>query len=276
LSRRRRRLPNLTAPGLGRAAVIGILVTLMAGGPAANYVLAKRPTKPPKLPTTMLPLHITEVVVRNGELVALGTLGSHTFESPVTLTAQPNPSDPSCPILDIALGEIHLQLLGLNVDTSEICVDVIAHAGGGLLGDLLCAVANLLADGLSLGDILNLLTAADVATLLDAITDLLNGVLDRATAPAAIVGVSDSSPGACDILNLSLGPIDLNLLGLEVAVDDCHNGPVTIDVTAVPAGGLLGDLLCSLDDLLSGGHADQTAIAALLNQIAAVILALIG
>jgi hypothetical protein len=257
---------------LARTVTIGMLVVALAGGPGANRLLAAK--KPPRLPTTMLPLRITEVVVRDGELVALGTLGSHSFESPITLTSHPNPNDPDCPILDIALGPIHLNLLGLNVDTSAICVDVIAHAGGGLLGDLLCAVANLLEDGVSLGDILNLLTAQELSRLLDGIADLLTGVLEQATAPAAIAGVSDSTPGACDILNLSLGPIDLNLLGLEVAVDDCDNGPVTIDVTAVPAGGLLGQLLCDLDSLLDS-NANATALAIKITQIANAILALI-
>jgi hypothetical protein len=56
----------------------------------------------------------------------------------------------------------------------------------------------------------------------------------------------------CDILNLALGPIDLNLLGLVVELDDCANGPVTVDITGVP-GDLLGDLLCSIAGLLDGG-----------------------
>jgi hypothetical protein len=66
----------------------------------------------------------------------------------------------------------------------------------------------------------------------------------------------DGSPGAegeCDILNLDLGPIDLDLLGLVVALDDCEGGPVTIDITAVEGGGLLGDLLCGIAGLLDGG-----------------------
>lgn len=46
-------------------------------------------------------------------------------------------------------------------------------------------------------------------------------------------------------LSLALGPLDLNLLGLRVELDDCDGGPVTVDITAIP-GGLLGDLLCSL------------------------------
>jgi hypothetical protein len=254
------------------AAIAVLLAVVMATGPAVNTAMAAK--KPPKLPSTMLPLRITEVVVRDGELVALGTLGSNAFVAPITLTPRVNPLDATCPILDLALGPIELNLLGLNVETSAICLEITAHHGQ-LLGDLLCFIAEGLLTGIDLGDILGGLTNAELNALLDAIADLINEVLIRATAPAAVVGVSDSTPGACDILNLSLGPIDLNLLGLEVAVDDCANGPVTVDITAIPAGGLLGELLCDLDNLLSGGHANAIAIANTLTAIANLILALI-
>jgi hypothetical protein len=51
----------------------------------------------------------------------------------------------------------------------------------------------------------------------------------------------------CAILHLELGPLDLTLLGLNVHLDNCHNGPVTVDITAVTGqGNLLGNLLCGL------------------------------
>jgi hypothetical protein len=43
-----------------------------------------------------------------------------------------------------------------------------------------------------------------------------------------------------------LGPLELTLLGLEVILDDCDGGPVTLDITAQRGGGLLGNLLCGL------------------------------
>jgi hypothetical protein len=50
----------------------------------------------------------------------------------------------------------------------------------------------------------------------------------------------------CDILFLQLGPIHLELLGLEVDIS-----LITIDIDAVPgAGNLLGNLLCGLVGLL--------------------------
>src|SRR5262249_12701039 len=54
------------------------------------------------------------------------------------------------PILNLHLDPIHLNLLGLHVDTSAICLDVTANPGGGVLGDLLGGLAG----GLDLGGIL--------------------------------------------------------------------------------------------------------------------------
>ena len=68
---------------------------------------------------------------------------------------------------------------------------------------------------------------------------------------------------SCDVLNLVLGPLDLNLLGLEIHLDQ-----VVLDIIAVP-GALLGDLLCAVAGLLSGGLLGNLLrqIADLLNQI---------
>jgi hypothetical protein len=57
------------------------------------------------------------------------------------------------------------------------------------------------------------------------------------------------TPGACNILTLGLGPLDLDLLGLRVALD-----PVNSLIEAIPgAGNLLGNLLCGVAGLLDGG-----------------------
>ena len=68
----------------------------------------------------------------------------------------------------------------------------------------------------------------------------------------------------CEVLELTLGPLDLNLLGLEVHLDQVH---LTID--ANPAGGLLGQLLCSIANLLGPGGTITNLIQllTLLNQL---------
>ena len=69
----------------------------------------------------------------------------------------------------------------------------------------------------------------------------------------------------CDVLNLVLGPLDLNVLGLEV-----HLNRVLLDIVAVTgAGNLLGNLLCAVVGLLDGGLLGNLLgqITDLLNQI---------
>ena len=64
------------------------------------------------------------------------------------------------------------------------------------------------------------------------------------TAPIQNLAVGAS----CSILNLDLGPLHLNLLGLVIDL-----APVHLDITAVPgAGNLLGNLLCAVTHLLDG------------------------
>lgn len=80
----------------------------------------------------------------------------------------------------------------------------------------------------------------------------------------------------CPILHLDLGPLDLNLLGLTV-----HLNEVVLDITAVPgAGNLLGNLLCAVANLLNGlninllGTALTNVLTQLLNNILAALAGL--
>lgn len=72
---------------------------------------------------------------------------------------------------------------------------------------------------------------------------------------------------ACQILNLVLGPLNLNVLGLVISIPN----PIVLNITAVPgAGNLLGNLLCQVANLLNGGGAVQQ-IADLLNQMLGIL-----
>jgi hypothetical protein len=62
-------------------------------------------------------------------------------------------------------------------------------------------------------------------------------------------GTITSQQLVCNVLNLVLGPLDLNLLGLTVHLDQ-----VNLVINAVAgAGALLGNLLCAITNLLNGG-----------------------
>jgi len=227
--------------------------------------------------TSVLPIQITGVGVNNGQLVALGKIGSRVFSIPLTLSATRSATDPAVSILHLRIDPIHLDLLGLKVDTSAICLDVGAQPGAGnLLGNLLAGVANALNGGLPLGGILGGLNSTQLTNLTSGLTDLLNGVFGAITAPGAVSGVGSTGTGgngggngahATNILHLSVGPVDLNLLGLTVGLDNCNNGPVTVDITAQPgSGNLLGNLLSGLAHALDRGA--TAAIDRLIGRIA--------
>jgi hypothetical protein len=108
------------------------------------------------------------------------------------------------------------------------------------------------------------------------ITGVLDGtqsVVSTFTAPVTLPRTAAAAPAAaqaaaqCDILNLMLGPVNLNVLGLVISIPN----PIVLNVTAVPgAGNLLGNLLCTVANLLNGGGAVQQ-IADLLNQILGIL-----
>jgi hypothetical protein len=76
---------------------------------------------------------------------------------------------------------------------------------------------------------------------------------------------------SCDILNLVLGPLHLDLLGLVVDLNQ-----VILNITGqTGAGNLLGNLLCNLAGLLDT-PANQNAIANALNRVADAILQLVN
>jgi hypothetical protein len=87
--------------------------------------------------------------------------------------------------------------------------------------------------------------------------------------PAASGGSAASGASAlavCEILNLTLRPLDLNLLGLTVHLDTVH-----LVIAAVSGSGeLLGNLLCAVVGLLDDAQIGQL-LADLLNQILAII-----
>jgi hypothetical protein len=89
----------------------------------------------------------------------------------------------SCGILDLVLGPLHLDLLGLVVDLNQVVLDITAMTGAGnLLGNLLCALTGLL----------------DIPGAIASIThivDMVNNILSGLTVPG-VGGVMWIAPRA--------------------------------------------------------------------------------
>jgi hypothetical protein len=104
-------------------------------------------------------------------------------------------------------------------------------------------------------------------TLTNASGTSLGSVSQTAALPVQTTATGTAAAPAaasCSVLNLVLGPLNLNLLGLVVTLNEVH-----LNITAVP-GALLGDLLCDVANLLNSGGA-LSSISTLLNEILAAL-----
>lgn len=119
---------------------------------------------------------VSQFVTRGGRTYALGTLTgklgrravSKQAAFPATLpTGSPAGVAATCPVLNLTLGPLHLNLLGLQVNLNQVVLNITAQSGpGNLLGNLLCSVAGLLNQGSVL--------SSDVSGLLNIVEQLLN------------------------------------------------------------------------------------------------------
>ena len=109
-----------------------------------------------------------------------------------------------------------------------------------------------------------------IGTVTGTVTNTITGVATPVTQAVTVPVQLDPSSGTCQILHLVLGPLDLDLLGLVIHLDQ-----VVLDITAQSGpGNLLGNLLCAVAGLLDGPtgvNAIVTQIAALLNQLLGVL-----
>lgn len=119
------------------------------------------------------------------------------------------------------------------------------------------------------GKLVGTATKAD-GTVVKDVSQTFSGV--HATLTDGAAGAI-TAQATCDILNLDLGPLSLNLLGLQVDL-----ARVVLDITAISgAGNLLGNLLCAVAGLLDPGGfltdliGGLTALTNLLSQINALL-----
>jgi hypothetical protein len=147
-----------------------------------------------------------------------------------------------CPILELTLAPTHLNLLGLIVDLSQVHLVITADSQGGILGQLLCAIGGH-GPGGQAGQALKAqrLTKAAHRSGLSTKGVRMGVPLYQTSSGSISTGPNASPLVICSILDLTLGPLDLNLLGLIVHLDQVH-----LVITADSEGGILGQLLCGI------------------------------
>jgi hypothetical protein len=194
-------------------------------------------------------------VVANGTLT--GKLRSGTSVSrdsaPVKFRVAAAHKGRRCDVITLRLAPLDLELLGVQVQTSHISLDVYAHKGR-VLGNLFCALARAK------------VRFPRVARALNARLDgrPLNVMATRTAMPARTAAKAQAS--SCQVLKLVLGPLHLDLLGLVVDLyGKTHSDPVIVTIDAQPNKGLLGQLLCGLAG--GGGVSSVAGLQSLLSSL---------
>lgn len=98
----------------------------------------------------------------NGKVVTFSAMRTLRVKSVggTPVSARPTAAAASCDVLNLVLGPLDLNLLGLSVHLDKVVLNIVAQSGAGnLLGNLLCSVAGLLDNGLggALGQLTSLL-----------------------------------------------------------------------------------------------------------------------
>lgn len=135
----------------------------------------------------------------------------------------------TCPVLNLRLDKLSLALLGLHVDLDKVVLTVTADSTGGVLGSLFCSLAH------------------TKVRLLQTAKRLTQSARESGLATSGVGFAVPLRKGAttttatCSVLDLVLGPLNLQLLGLNVSLNQVH-----LAITADPTGGVLGSLFCQL------------------------------
>src|SRR4051794_9099081 len=157
-----------------------------------------------------------------------------------------------CNVITLRLAPLDLELLGVQVNTSHISLDVYARKGR-VLGNLFCALARAK------------VTFPRVARAMNA---RLHGRSLKviATSTSLPASAAQTQPQSCQVLKLVLGPLHLDLLGLVVDLyGKTRRNPVIVTINAQPSKGLLGQLLCGLAG--GGGVTGLAGLQSLLSSL---------
>jgi hypothetical protein len=229
---------------LGAVALGVVLAMALAAAPAfaaapgfatGNSPLVRTAAHQSKL---HLAVHVTRFAVKRGRTIARGTVntkltdltGKNTVvKAPVTLSVK---HTGSCRVLHLQLDKLTLVLLGLNVNLDKVILDVTGQRSGGVLGRLFCKLSRA--------------KIAGAGAQASAVKALNANVRKHPLTPLAFTvplsqKVVAAQANTCPVLDLVLGPLNLDLLGLVVDLNRVH-----LTITATRGGGTLGDLFCSL------------------------------
>jgi len=159
-------VPLMTAAGVPAGTLSGVVyLTHVDIGSDGQLIGTARIIGTATTAAGAVPVDITQTTT----MAMNGLTGTQAATAAATLAAAGDVTTQAvgaCDVVNLVLGPLHLDLLGLVVDLNQVVLDVVAQTGAGnLLGNLLCAVVSLL-DGVALLPI--------IGQLLERINDLLS------------------------------------------------------------------------------------------------------
>ncbi len=190
--------------------------------------------------------------LKNGQSLINSALQTANSASSVTpppppSAPSPTPTTPGSELVTLTLNPLNINLLGLNVQTSQIQVTISAQAGqGDLLGNVLGDTANLLNLPAVNNAVNNVL--ASTVTLLNSGSLSVAGVTTDTgplSSPPSNTGTSTST--TTPVLTLHVAPVHLNVLGADVTTS-----PIDLTLTAQSGQGqVLGNTVTDLANLFN-------------------------
>jgi hypothetical protein len=231
---------------------------LLAAAAAAAVAAAPAPAQaaePAVARTMKVDVTIQRFALQGRQVVARGVARAGLRDAsgaqqiatkPVTFQVRGGGS--TCRVLTLKLDTLQLTLLGLRVDTSAVNLLITGRSQGGALGQLFCRLAR----GIRIG---NRALAAETARSLNRRLGRrpmhavgFRAYMRTSDRPATATAAQAAPPaGSCQVLDLILGPLNLDLLGLRVDLYGATTTqPVRVLITANPAGGILGQVFCRL------------------------------
>ncbi len=231
-------------PDAGQGKLLGNLLSTVSGLISLD-----------KINTALNNVLAATVDLLNSVGLQVSGVGSGAFTS-----AQPATTS----LLDVMVAPVHLDLVGLKVDTSPIHLSISAQSGQGLvLGNVLTAIANLFNPPLP-----GQLDLATINTRLQQLLAQLNQQIPN-IAPAT----SPAPPtGSGQILNLTVPAINLNLLGLKL-----QTTPITVNAAAQTGNGqLLGNVLQTLLNTLGATPGQLSSLSGNLNNLLAKVVGVLN
>jgi hypothetical protein len=253
---------TIVVAAVAAVAALAAATTATSSGTATHArPAATAPTAVTQIGNVGVTFKIGKFVKRGKSLVAVGTAVAQfkpTVANPAglpTATAEKSftarvialrkfsSAQRICPVLDLTLGPLDLNLLGLIVHLDTVHLKITANSRGGVLGSLFCSLSRA---KITLAQSAKRLTRA--ARMSGLSTKGAHVGVPLYKIDSGSTSTLSTNPGAaaapmviCPVLDLTLGPLDLNLLGLMVHLDKVH-----LVITADSQGGLLGQLLCGL------------------------------